>query len=257
MAAKRWHDKDMKRKKPNSRIGSIAIILIVRYMLLLPIIYSIGIIVYKLMQSGFDTTTYGQIGENIRIIGVSLIAMAVTFAFMRLEKHHHVHLPRALLATIMLFVVTALVIGDGFGQYERFWWWDDMLHSLSGVITGLLGFLLVYFFNARYNMNISPLFVAVFAFAFAITMGVLWEIVEFSFDVMFMSDMQRWNLPASTVLIGKDYQGSGLRDTMSDLIVAGVGALFASIIAYFSYKNERRKVLRVMRRTFPRLTKQA
>lgn len=230
-------------------------ILIVRYMLLIPIGYALGYIIYTTMQDGLGAETYATIGDNVRIIGMSLIAMAVTFAFMRLEKDHHIHLPKALLVTLMLFVITALVIGDGFGQYERFWWWDDLLHTVSGIITGIVGFLLVYFFNARYNMNLSPLFVAVFAFAFAVTMGVLWEITEFTIDLLFGADMQRWNLPPTAVLIGSDFQGSGLRDTMSDLIVACVGALGSSTLAYFAYKNDRRKVLGLMRRTFPRLAR--
>jgi hypothetical protein len=222
-------------------------------MLLIPILYALGYIVYILISGGINGTTSGQVGDNLRIIVTSLVAMAVTFAFMRLEKSRHVHLPKALLLAIMLFVVTSLVIGDGFGQYDRFWWWDDLLHTISGIMTGLLGYLLVYFFNARYQMKISPLFVALFAFSFAITMGVVWEIVEFTIDASFGAHMQRWNLPADAVLIGRDYQGSGLRDTMSDLIVACVGAAGASIFAYISYKHDRSKVLHVMRRTFPRL----
>lgn len=245
----------MTRQKADKRNKSLLLILSVRYMLLVPIVYSIGYMTYIATANGLNADTYASVGDNLRIIFMSFIAMAVTFAFARLEKDLDVHLPKSLLVTIMLFVATALVIGDGFGQYEHFWWWDDVLHTLSGIITALTGYLLVYFFNARYNMHISPLFVAVFAFTFAITMGALWEIVEFTMDVLFATDMQRWNLPANAVLIGRDYQGSGLRDTMSDIIVACVGALISSAIAYFSYKNKKTKVLGIMRRTFPRLAR--
>lgn len=224
-------------------------------MLLIPILYALGYIGYAVLKHGFTPETYGVMGDNARIIGTSLIAMGVTFALMRLEKDHHIHLPKALLVSIMLFVVATLVIGDAFGQYEHFWWWDDVFHTLSGVITALTGYLLVYFFNARYNMNINPLFVAVFAFSFAVTMGVVWEIVEFNVDMLFGAHMQRWNLPPDSVLIGKSYQGSGLRDTMSDLIVACIGAFFASTATYLSYKNEKRQALGIMRRTFPHLTR--
>ena len=101
---------------------------------------------------------------------------------------------------------------------------------MAGVVTAMTGFLLVYFLNARYNMRINPLFIALFAFTFAITMGVVWEIIEFSFDVLLKTDMQRWYVPHGTPLIGRDYQGNGLRDTMSDLIVSCVGALAVSVI---------------------------
>ena len=158
--------------------------------------------------------------------------------------------PKALLISLGAFVLFAVVAGEVFNAYETFWWWDDMLHTVAGVIAGLVGFLAVYFFNARYNMHISPLFVAVFAFTFAITAGTLWEVFEFTMDALFGLDMQRWNLPANAMLIGRDYQGSGLRDSMSDLIVAGIGSLFAAIFANYAYKHEKPTALGVMRRTF-------
>ena len=164
--------------------------------------------------------------------------------------------PKALIISLIIFVLFALVAGEVFKAYETFWWWDDMLHTASGVLVGLVGFLAVYFFNARYNMHISPLFVAVFAFTFAITVGVFWEIVEFTLDATFGLDMQRWNLPANAMLIGRDYQGSGLRDTMSDLIVAGIGALFSATFAHYAYKHEKPTSLGVMRRLFGRFRRE-
>lgn len=160
--------------------------------------------------------------------------------------------PKVLLSVLMLFVLFTLVAGEVFGAYEKFWWWDDMLHTVSGVIVGLVGFLMVYFFNARYNMHISPLFVAVFAFTFAITIGVFWEIFEFTMDAFFGFYMQRWNLPVDAMLIGREYQGTGLRDTMSDLIVAGIGSFAAAIMAHYAYKHEKPTALGIMRRTVGR-----
>ena len=158
--------------------------------------------------------------------------------------------PKALIIALIIFVLFSIVAGEVLDAYTKFWWWDDMLHTASGVIVGLVGFLAVYFFNARYNMHISPLFVAVFAFTFAITAGVLWEVFEFSMDAFFGLYMQRWNLPSDAILIGRSYQGVGLRDTMSDLIEAGVGSLFAATFANYAYKHEKPTTLGVMRRTF-------
>lgn len=163
--------------------------------------------------------------------------------------------PHILLGIMIGFIFASLVAGEIFNAYEHFWWWDDMLHTASGVILGIVGFLAVYFLNARYHMTISPLFVAVFAFSFAITLGVVWEIIEFTADVIFQTNMQRWNLPLDATLIGREYQGVGLRDTMSDLIVAGIGSLVASVFAYFSFKHKKRSVLAAMRHTFPHIKK--
>jgi uncharacterized membrane protein YjdF len=92
-------------------------------------------------------------------------------------------------------------------------------------------------------MDISPLLVAVFSFTFAVTLGVMWEILEFSADVFLGSAHQKWDLPETEKLLGKIYQGSGLRDTMSDLIVDSIGALITSIYTYFMYKSKKKKIL--------------
>lgn len=162
--------------------------------------------------------------------------------------HQRIH--SILLTMLLLFLVATLGFGELLHMYEKVWWWDDMLHTVAGLMLGLVGFLLVYLLNARYQMSISPMFVAVFAFSFAISASVLWEIVEFSIDTMFASNMQRWNLPQDAILIGKNYQGSGLRDTMSDLIVAWIGASIAAVISFFAYKYRRRASIELMKRTF-------
>lgn len=126
-----------------------------------------------------------------------------------------------------------------------------MLHGVAGVILCLSGFLMVYFLNGRYNLTISPLLVATFAFTFAITFGVLWEIFEFTVDFFYHTALQQWNLPVNSILIGRDYQDVGLRDTMSDLIVTWVGASIASILIYLTYKYKRVVALAAMRHTFP------
>lgn len=156
-----------------------------------------------------------------------------------------------LLTVLAMFVLAALVLGEWLHMYDAVWWWDDMLHGLSGIILGLFGFLAIYFFNARYNMSLNPVFVAVFVFSFAIMLGVVWEIYEFVVDVAFGTAMQQWNMPPNATVVGRDFQGMGLRDTMSDLIVASVGATVAAVFSYFAYRYERPTVLEVMRRVFP------
>ena len=159
--------------------------------------------------------------------------------------------PYILIGTLLLFTLAAIVAGEIYGAYRMHWWWDDMLHTMAGVIVSLIGFMMVYFFNGHYNMAISPLFVAAFAFTFAITIGVAWEIFEFAMDIAFHTALQQWNLPPHSILIGRDYQGVGLRDTMSDLIVTWIGALITSIVIYLIYKYKRTSALLAMRHTFP------
>tara|TARA_Y100000310_G_C20241599_1_gene604917 strand:- start:179 stop:619 length:441 start_codon:yes stop_codon:yes gene_type:complete len=97
-----------------------------------------------------------------------------------------------------------------------------MLHTFSGVLLGAMGFTLVYILNSnpRVHVKMKPLFVAIFALSFAVAVGTIWEIFEFIMDSAFGLNMQR----------------SGLVDTMWDLIVDLIGALFASIIGFISLK---------------------
>ena len=156
-----------------------------------------------------------------------------------------------LLLLIALFVLASLVAGELLNAYEIFWWWDDMLHTISGVIVGLVGLLSIYYWNSRHSMAISPLFVAVFVFCFAMALGAIWEIFEFAVDYFFGTNMQRWNMPLDSIVIGHDYQGMGLRDTMSDIITAVIGATIAATISYFAWDHRKGLVISVMRRMFP------
>ncbi|MCD4771588.1 hypothetical protein K8R30_04220 [archaeon] len=123
---------------------------------------------------------------------------------------------------ILLFVYAAIFLGELHQFYVRFWWWDILLHSFSAIVLGLLGFSIVYFLNSEDRCpNLSPLFVAIFGFSFSIMIGVLWEIFEFSVDYF----------------LGFNMQKSGVVDTMTDLIVNGLGALVVSCWGYLSLKG--------------------
>ena len=99
---------------------------------------------------------------------------------------------------------------------------------------GALGFSIVTLLNntEEVPMNLSPLFVALFSFCFAVTLGVVWEFYEFTFDGLLGLNMQKFALEDGTQLIGR----AALTDTMIDLFVDAVGALIISIIGYISLK---------------------
>lgn len=241
----------MKTKRRFRRYTNGHLLSIMRYILLVPLFYGLASLIYILLSDGYNPATYQGIGESIRILTMTTLALVAGYGLGRLEHKYDIHLPKVLLVVVLTFVAMALVVGDGFGAYGRFWWWDDALHASSGVIIAMIGFLLIYFFNAEYNMRMNPTFVALFTFSFAIMLAVLWEIFEFTLDVLFATDMQGWGFGPETIMIGNSYQGPALRDTMSDLIVACVGAAATSVLAFFSYKNERTRVLMIMQRTFP------
>lgn len=160
------------------------------------------------------------------------------------------HAHHLLIATLLAFAGAAILLGEMLNMYDAVWWWDDMLHGSSGLIFGLVGLFLLFALNKRTDMRIVPVFVALFVTCFAMACGVVWEIYEFTLDVFFKTTMQQWNMGRDAIVIGKDYQPMGLRDTMSDLITASIGAVIAGAISYFAFARKRRTVRKVMVNTF-------
>jgi hypothetical protein len=241
-------------KKKKQTVNRTALVLwIIRIMLILSILLN-GLVVIIDVYSD-EKVDEGEVLEattdQSELIFLALLTLILTFLPDYMEKKGFIHLPHMLELIVILFIFAGIYLSARFDLYYRFFWWDDLLHTLSGVIIGFLGFLIVYKLNHKYSMDFNPLLIALFAYTFSVTIGVIWEIFEFLMDVYFGTAMQKWNLPETTSLMGRPYQGSGLRDTMSDLILASLGALFTSVFCYFLYKNEKRKTLRMMRDIFP------
>lgn len=158
-----------------------------------------------------------------------LAIMAVTGATTVLGDQLPVRIPAEYELLAILFVFGALFLGEFRSYYERFWWWDIALHTTSGLLLGILGFLLVYVLNEnkRIDLDMRPGFVALFAFVFAVAAGTFWEIFEFAVDQFFGTTMQK-------PMLGDP---SGLTDTMWDLIVDTLGALVISVFAWWHMKR--------------------
>lgn len=135
-----------------------------------------------------------------------------------------VEIPSEIQIVAVLFVFATLFLGEMRHFYERFWWWDAALHTTSGLLLGMLGFMLVYMLNEddHVDFHMRPSFAALFAFFFAVALGALWEIFEFGMDRFFGTDMQP-STPGDP---------SGLTDTIHDLIVDALGAAIVSIAGW-------------------------
>lgn len=160
-------------------------------------------------------------------IGIIVVTLGPFF----LAKLFRVFIPPEFVLLAIAFVFASLFLGEVHGYYSRFWWWDIALHSGSGFSLGIIGFLLVYVLNETEDIGVhmKPGFVAFFAFLFAVGMGALWEIFEFSMDSFFGTNMQKEMLGDS----------SGLTDTMWDLIVDTLGALVITVLGYGYIKTAR------------------
>jgi hypothetical protein len=116
----------------------------------------------------------------------------------------------------------------------------------SGGMLGALGFSVVVLLNNtdRVSINLSPAFVAVFSFCFAVTIGVFWEVYEYTFDGIFGLNMQKFALQNGTLLVGRE----ALADTMNDLIIDITGAGIITFLGYVSLKYKKGWVERLLLR---------
>lgn len=155
--------------------------------------------------------------------------VVITLVPLLLERRFRVHIPPQFQLLAIAFVFASLFLGEVHGYYTRFWWWDIALHTMSGFLLGVVGFLLVYLLNEteEIGVHMKAGFVAFFAFLFSLGIGALWEIFEFAMDTFFGMNMQKTMFE----------DASGLTDTMIDLVVDGAGALVVALFGYHHLKT--------------------
>ena len=205
--------------------------------------------------------------ENVFLCLLTLVLFILPTIF---ERRLQVDFPDTLEIIIMLFIFAAEILGEIRSYYTLFPHWDTMLHTLNGFLCAAVGFSLVDLFDRdeRFSLQLSPVFMAIVAFCFSMTIGVLWEFFECMMDRFLLFDMQKdtvHNLISTvtldplqanhTVIIknitdvivvadGKEiplgvggYLDLGLWDTMEDLFVNFIGASVFSVIGYFYVKS--------------------
>lgn len=207
-----------------------------------------------------------------------------------LERKLQIMVPSTLEIIILLFIYAAEILGEIRAYYITFPYWDTMLHTLNGFLCAAIGFCLVDLLNREKRVtsfSLSPAYMAVVAFCFSMTVGVLWEFFEAGMDHFFFLDMQKdtvvrafstvmtdptgGNHPqlikdiADVIIVHSDgtqealglggYLDIGLLDTMKDLVVNFIGAVVFSIIGYF-YVKQRGKG-RFARRFIPKVLNSA
>lgn len=187
-----------------------------------------------------------------------------------IEKKLQIALPNTLEIIILLFIFAAEILGEISAYYTTFQGWDTMLHTLNGFLCAAIGFSLVDMLNRheRFSLSLSPAFMAIVAFCFSMTIGVLWEFFECGMDQFFLLDMQKDMVvnQISTVMLDPTggnhpqivkgitdvivvangeqiplglggFLDIGLLDTMKDLAVNFIGAVVFSVIGFFYVKS--------------------
>ena len=154
-----------------------------------------------------------------------------------LRRIIRLNIPSVMITVYAVFLYCGIYLGEVRNFYYDIPHWDTVLHIFSGAALGALGFSLVTLLNKSESItfSLSPVFVALFAFCFALSLGLVWEIYEFSVDCVLNTNMQKYALESGEVLSGQ----SALMDTMKDLIVDTIGAASMSIIGFISLKYKK------------------
>lgn len=155
----------------------------------------------------------------------------------RVEKKFHVHIPSHMMIPFVIFLYCAIFLGEVRSYYYRFVGWDTVLHFFSAGMLATLAYSIVSILNRsdQVPVSLSPGFLALFAFCFAVAAGAIWEIYEFTGDSLLGMNMQKWRTEAGVPLVGQ----AALADTMKDIIVDVLGAGIISLSGYFSMKREK------------------
>ncbi len=189
------------------------------------------------------------------------------------ENKLNIDIPTALEVIIFVFVFAAEILGELQSYFIKYSNWDTILHTSSGFLCAAVGFSLVDLLNRSDSVKVqlSPGYLALTAFCFSMTIGVLWEFMEFSADRLFLLDMQKDTIVSQISSVSLDPTNSnisitvkdiedvilvtgsgeqplglggfldiGLYDTMEDLFVNFVGAVVFSVAAFFECKSEKR-----------------
>lgn len=199
-----------------------------------------------------------------------ILALCLLYLPSWLQVKLRIELPPALEITILCFIYAAEILGEVNAFYVTVPHWDTMLHTLNGFLAAAVGFSLVMILNDNETLTfeLSPFFLALVAFCFSMTIGVLWEFFEFAMDTFFHTDMQKDTVihairsvaldPTHSnkvvaiqgiqeVLVGGQdlglggYLDIGLIDTMKDLLVNFVGALVFSVTGFFYARSKGKK----------------
>lgn len=191
-----------------------------------------------------------------------ILLMIPSFIQMELK----IELPTTLEIFILIFIFAAEILGEIGSYYTKVANGDTMLHTINGFLAAAIGFSLVDILNRneKVKVQLSPLFMAVVAFCFSMTIGVMWEFWECGMDLFLGMDMQKDTIvhSISTVMLDPTggnrvvhidnikntavngmelglggYLDIGLIDTMKDLFVNFIGAVVFSIIGFFYVKQ--------------------
>ena len=128
----------------------------------------IAIMIIQLLRGNF---------ENVFMCVLTLILFLIPIF---IDRKLNIKLPDTLEKIILLFIFSAEILGEVQNFYGIFKNWDTMLHTINGFLCAAIGFSMIDILNRseKFHAKMEPIFVALVAFCFSMTIGVLWEFFE-------------------------------------------------------------------------------
>ncbi len=249
-----------------------------------PVLTAVYFVLRAIVMVALVSAVLRRAYESAFVCGLVLVLFTLPSL---MEKRLKIDIPTPLEIVILLFIFAAEILGELQSYYIHFPYWDTILHTTNGFICAAFGFALVDILtrNKQEKFRLSPLYMALGAFCFSMTVGVLWEFFEYGMDTLFLMDMQKdtviHTIPTvtldptqsnkvvvldnitSVIVNGQElglggYLDIGLHDTMMDLFVNFIGAVVFSVIGFVYIKQRGKGRVGFFAKQFiPALTEEA
>lgn len=168
----------------------------------------------RLMQAAIVGVAVAGIATgNLTWVPAAVFSLVVSFVPALLRRDLKMVLPLELNFWIVLALFLH-VVGGFSGFYDSVPGWDHLTHAMSASLIAALGFVVVVTIDKYVEaIHLPRPFLAFFIIMFTMAMGVLWEIMEYSNDVLIGTHLQY-----------------GLTDTMVDLLFDGFAGFVVGIV---------------------------
>lgn len=249
-AAKKANGKNGEKRGNILTIGSVdattgtpkqkKIALVAYFFTMLSFIAPIAYLIFKIIFGSFDT-----IGEGFNtkanyalMIAECVLGIIVIHIPSLLAHKFKFEIPFFLYIAYIIFLYCSIFLGEAQSFYYKIPHWDTILHAMSSLMLGFFGFMFITILNRDEHtlMRLSPFFVSLFAFCFAVTIGAIWEVYEFTMDGLMGFNMQKHSTANGVPLEGH----LALVDTMKDIIIDAIGAFSASLMGYIGLKQNKK-----------------
>lgn len=215
--------------------GKINITNLIRLIMVCTFVISLIRGIIEIANKGTDPFSYFVTA----LTALAMLAISGIPSF--LNQRDILAVPTVIQTIFTVFTFLAMFLGDINGFYNRFWWWDSLLHLFSGAMFTFVGYLLFCSLNRDVSIRnkLNPISVVLFAFCFSLACELVWELFEFAADTIIGTNMQRWQSDFTVdewlrLQNTSNLSNPGLIDTMKDITNNTISSLGASVYVYFS-----------------------